>query len=227
MEPSGISAAVAIVLRDFVIESAETKSELEEAFRLRYQVYCLERNFEPGLDGIEMDEFDAAARHVLLRHKETRQVIGTVRLVPARTDFGTQWFPMQQAGDMPRLRQLPRNGTVEVSRFALSKAFRSSSGTLGCLLRLALIRGIVALSGELSLTHWCALMEPKLLRLLQTSAIYFQQISGVVEHHGIRQPSVAELGTMLDRVRREKPEVWDFITDHGTLWQEERVRAAA
>lgn len=227
MEPSGVSAAVMVVHRDFVIESAETKEELEEAFRLRYQVYCLERNFEPGLNGIETDEFDATARHVLLRHRESRQVIGTVRLVPPRTDCGAQLFPMQQAADMPRLRQLPRDRTVEVSRFALSKAHRASSGTLGHLLRLALIRGIVAASGETGLTHWCALMEPKLLRLLQTSAIYFQQISSVVEHHGIRQPSVTELGVMLSRVRREKPEVWEFITDHGTLWQEERIRAAA
>lgn len=227
MEPSGINAAVAVVCRDFVIETAQTKDQLEEAFRLRYQVYCLERSFEPGLNGMESDEFDDLAHHVLLRHRESQQVVGTVRLVPPRTGCGTQWFPMQQAADMPRLRQLPYRQTVEVSRFALSKALRASSGTINCLLRLALIRGIVALSGELGLTHWCALMEPKLLRLLQTSAIHFQQISSVVEHHGIRQPSVTELGAMLARVRREQPDVWAFLTDHGTLWQEERIRAAA
>ena len=98
-----------------------------------------------------------------------------------------------------------------------------ASGTLGALLRLCLIRGIVQLSGELGLTHWCALMEPKLLRLLQMSAIYFHQISGMVEHHGLRQPSCIGLFEMLDRVRQEKPIVWDFITGSGELWQPGRI----
>jgi N-acyl amino acid synthase of PEP-CTERM/exosortase system len=70
-------------------------------------------------------------------------------------------------------------------------------------------------------------MEPTLLRLLQTSAIYFHQVGGMVEHHGLRQPSFVHLGEMLDRVRRERPETWEFITDHGSLWQEQRLRVAA
>ncbi len=134
---------------------------------------------------------------------------------------------MERVANLPRLRQLPRRQLAEVSRFSLSKCQRAASGTLGALLRLYLIRGIVQLSGELNLTHWCALMEPKLLRLLQFSAIYFHQISGMVEHHGLRQPSCVGLGEMLDRVREEKPVVWDFITDSGKLWQPEGASMAA
>lgn len=227
MEPGCYSAAMAAVCQDFAIEFATTPQQQEAAFRLRHQVYCLERNFEPGKDGLECDEFDALSGHVLLRDLRTGQAIGTVRLVvPALCNSGLE-LPMERVANLPRLRQLPRRQLAEVSRFSLSKCQRAASGTLGALLRLYLIRGIVQLSGELNLTHWCALMEPKLLRLLQFSAIYFHQISGMVEHHGLRQPSCVGLGEMLDRVREEKPVVWDFITDSGKLWQPEGASMAA
>jgi N-acyl-L-homoserine lactone synthetase len=227
MEPGSYSAAIADVCQNFVIEFATTLQQHEEAFRLRHQVYCLERNFEPGKDGLECDEFDPLSGHVLLRDLHTGQVIGTVRLVvPALCNSGLE-LPMERVANLPRLHQFPRKQLAEVSRFALSKCHRAASGTLGALLRLCLIRGIVALSGELNVTHWCALMEPKLLRLLQMSAIYFHQISGMVEHHGLRQPSCVGLTEMLDRVRQEKPMIWDFITDSGELWQPAGVSIAA
>jgi N-acyl-L-homoserine lactone synthetase len=227
MEPGCYSAAIAAVRQNFAIEFATTSQQLEEAFRLRHQVYCLERNFEPGQDGLECDEYDRLSSHVLLRYCHTGEVIGTVRLVlPALCGSSTE-LPMERVTNLPRLRQLPRKQLAEVSRFALSKCRRAASGTMGALLRLCLIRGIIELSGELGVTHWCALMEPKLLRLLQTSSIHFHQISGIVEHHGLRQPSCVGLAEMLDRVRREKPIIWDFVTAGGTLWQEQLETAAA
>ena len=227
MEPGCYSAAIAAVRHDFAIEFATTPQQQEEAFRLRHQVYCLERNFEPGEDGLERDEYDPLSRHVLLRDRCTSQVIGTVRLVLPALCGSVAMLPMERVTNPSRLRQLPRKQLAEVSRFALSKCQRAANGTLGALLRLCLIRGIVQLSGELNLTHWCALMEPKLLRLLQTSAIYFHRISGMVEHHGLRQPSCVGLAEMLGRVRQEKPVLWDFITDSGELWQAESVSIAA
>jgi N-acyl amino acid synthase of PEP-CTERM/exosortase system len=227
MEPGCYSAAIAAVREGFATEFATTTQQLEEAFRLRHQVYCLERNFEPGEDGLERDEYDPLSGHVILRDLRTGQVTGTVRLVvPVLCGSGAV-LPMERVASLPRLRQLPRKQLAEVSRFALSKCRRAASGTMGALLRLCLIRGIIQLSAEMGVTHWCALMEPKLLRLLQTSAIYFHQISGMVEHHGLRQPSCVGLGEMLDRVRHEKPAVWDFITDSGELWQPERRDIAA
>lgn len=227
MEPGCYSAAIAAVRQDFDVEVATTPQQQDEAFRLRHQVYCLERNFEPGQDGLERDEYDPVSSHVLLRDRRTAEVIGTVRLVIPALCGSAAELPMERVTSLPRLRALPREQLAEVSRFALSRCRRAASGTLGALLRLYLIRGIVQLSGEMGVTHWCALMEPKLLRLLQTSAIYFQQISGVVDHHGLRYPSCIGLAEMLDRVRHERPAVWDFISDHGELWQPERFDIAA
>lgn len=217
MASGDYGAAIAALRQDFSTEIVTNKQQLEEAFRLRHQVYCLERDFEAGRNGLEQDDYDPLSAHVLLRERSTSQVIGTVRLVAPALYESSAMLPMERVADLPRLRLLPRGRLAEVSRFAMSKRYRAASGTLGALLRLSLIRGIVALSGELGLTHWCALMEPKLLRLLSTSAIYFQQISGMVEHHGLRQPAWIQLADMLDRVRREKPTIWDFLTDSGAL----------
>ena len=125
------------------------------------------------------------------------------------------------------LRTLPRLRIAEVSQFALSKQLRAVSACSGSLARLALVRGIVQLSACMRLTHWCALMEPKLLRLLGTSGIHFMPMAGLVEHHGLRQPSVVGLPEMLERVYREKPAVWEFITDGGMFWRAGRAPYAA
>lgn len=226
MQRSQIAAAIAAMREGFVIEFADTADAQIEAMQLRYQVYCKERGFEPGQDGIEKDQFDHRARHVLVRARRSGRAVGTVRLVRGAVGLRGPQYPMQLATDLPRLRQLPATRTAEVSRFAISKSLRGECAATFGLLRLCLLRGIVALSGELGLTHWCALMEPTLLRLLQMSAIYFQPIGPLVEHHGMRQPSIGPIRQVLDRIRQDCPEVWGFITESGQLWQEARIEQA-
>jgi len=219
MEVDRSTDAIAVAHQYFEVESIDDPESLDEVFRLRYQVYCVERGFEPGCNGQETDRFDSISRHVLLRHRSTGIAVGTVRLVIPRLGGPAAKLPLEQVIDPPRLRALPRSRIAEVSRFALSKELRAGSARSGSLARLALIRGIVQLSACMRVTHWCALMEPKLLRLLSTSGIHFMPMARLVEHHGLRQPSVVELAEMLERVYREKPEVWDFITDGGMFWR--------
>ena len=119
------------------------------------------------------------------------------------------------------------HSTGEVSRFAISKDLRDLSCSSNAYLRLGLIRGAVRLSSEMGITHWCAIMEPTLLRLLRFSAIHFHSLGPAIEYRGIRQPSWLSVGAMLSRVKREHPAIWDFITEGGSLWQNDEVYAAA
>ena len=136
-------------------------------------------------------------------------------------------MPITEVCEWAVLGHLPRGRTGEISRFAVSKRYRVEAGISEPLLRLLLMRGLVALSGELGLTHWCALMEPCLLRLLRTTAIHFQPAGPLVEHHGLRQPSIGIVGNVLERMRREQLMVWEFITAGGTLWCDQTLLAAA
>ncbi len=227
MGASVIADTLAGALQDFTTEIVTDRDRLLEAFRLRYQVYCRERGFEPGEGGLETDAYDETSVHVLVRHRPTGQAIGTVRLVIPTWKGPNSKLPMELVTDIPRLRALPRARIAEVSRFAMSKELRAASASLGGLARFALIRAIVQLSGAMRLTHWCALMEPKLLRLLAMSGIYFKPVGALVEHHGLRQPCYVGLAEMLERVRIEKPAVWEFITDGGKLWEEDQQPATA
>src|SRR3546814_13072214 len=59
-------------------------SDLKEAFRLRYLVYCLDRGFEDAgscPSGLEYDDYDSQASHCLLRDRCGKRALGTVRVV--------------------------------------------------------------------------------------------------------------------------------------------------
>lgn len=124
----------------FEILRADTPALLEEAFRLRYEVYCQE-GLLPGFhpedypDGLERDIYDYEHRsvHSLLRHRATGTNAGTVRLVcadPARVDA---LFPVEVASGAaiePEYRAASqlRRCIAEYSRLILAKQFRLRAG---------------------------------------------------------------------------------------------------
>lgn len=215
---AAFSNAIAAAREELSIEIARTEEQVLEAMRLRYRVYCEERGYEPGENGIERDEYDPNAQHVLIRSRATGEVYGTVRVVLSKHDGEGLGFPMQRVCESYVLAPLPRAATGEISRFALTRDRAGISPAAAALMRLYLIQGIVQVSGEQGLTHWCAIMEKTLLRLLRSTSIYFVPVGPTIEYHGLRQPAVWTLEDGLERMRRENPLVWSFLTENGTLW---------
>lgn len=226
-------------------EVNDQPDRLREAYRLRYQVYCLENSFEDPSrcnDDLETDRFDDRSIHSLLIYRQTNTPAGTVRLVLPASDDPRHSLPIDQVCDEPTLRdpkKLPRASLAEVSRFAVSKAFRrrrgddSSASGVGRRwdqrhargeerkiphLSLGLIQALVHNSSRHGITHWCAEMEPALLRMLRYIGIHFVNLGHPIDYHGIRQPCYAELDSMLARVKKQRPDVWELITDYGCLW---------
>lgn len=126
-------------MRYFEILRADTPGLLEEVFRLRYQVYCVEGTV-PGFaprdfpDALERDVYDARSMHCLLRHRQTGVYAGTVRLVcadPARVDTP---FPLEVASgpeieqEYLRIAAQFRRCIGECSRFILARQFRARAG---------------------------------------------------------------------------------------------------
>ena len=70
---------------------------------------------------------------------------------------------------------------------------------------------------RLGLTHWAAVMEPKLLRMLAAIGLHFTPVGPPVSHHGLRQPAYACIADTLERMRRERPDHWMVATDAGSL----------
>ena len=227
--------------RYFDSVSADTSKLRNLAFRLRYQVYCLEHPFEDPADNpgrLETDEFDDDALHSLLVHRTTGTVAGAVRLIlPSRNGRWSN-LPIRRVCGHPWLRTsndiLPRSRTAEISRFAIDKAFRrptrngaGAAGGYGVYSdrehpiphnSLGLMRSIVAMAADSGMTHLCAVMEPALLRLLRRLGIHFNDLGPRVDYHGRRQPCFSDLDILLSRTWAERREVWEVITRDGELW---------
>ncbi len=215
-----ISEAICKLNEEVSVEHVRTDKGLQEAYRIRHEVYCVDREFLEGQDGIETDSYDAHSNHAIIRWRRSGEAIGTVRLVLPMGSPGDN-FPVEHACDPSLMRRLPRIRIGEVSRFALPKQqaaqVREVSPTTASLLRLALLQGALSLSAEAGHTHWLAVMQPTLLRLLSSDGLHFEPLGPMISYHGRRQPVVANLATMMAGVARQQPAIWHYLTRGGTL----------
>lgn len=117
----------------FDVVSADTIGLMETAFRIRYQVYCLERSFEDAEsfpDQMEIDEYDMHSAHSLVRCQRSGQYAGLVRLVLPNPVDVNKPLPIEkscrsalrQAGI--DLSSIPRSNLAEISRFSISKELK-------------------------------------------------------------------------------------------------------
>jgi len=220
--------------------SAETDELLELAYRLRYQVYCCENQFESAEDNPgnrEIDEYDFKDRsvHSLLIDRSTDLVAGTVRIILPDANALDACFPTQQFCSRQLLseRKIPLATTAEVSRFAISRIFRNESPgdatytdfpvdrqALAPYLTLGLIRGLIQMSLDHGITDWFAVMEPALLRLLSRFGIYFKPLGSLINYHGMRQPSHIKVNDLLVEAYRDKFDIWQVLTNNGRIFSQ-------
>ena len=214
------------------------------AYQVRYNVYCLERGYEDQTkfpDRMEKDEFDSESVHAVVRHRDSKKPVGVVRLVlPNRTDPDRR-FPIEshfgEHFNKSALKQFKfsRNDIAEVSRFAVSKralvqlqkqlAGQSHSGNpvsrerdprlLLPHISLGLIAMLFAISAEHGIAYWYAAMEPSLSRLLTRLGIEFTPIGPIMNYHGKRQPMIARVDALLDTIQHNRKDFFRLIMDVG------------
>jgi N-acyl amino acid synthase of PEP-CTERM/exosortase system len=229
---------------------ATTPEQLKQVYGLRYQVYCVETGFEdpaanPG--GLETDEYDSHSLHGLLVHRRSGQATGTIRVVLPELGKHSGRLPIRKVCRDPRLRDpgfLPEKRTAELSRFAISKAFRKrigdelyggyhSDGREDDSRRIVphISLGLMAVALQMTqgrgIDYICAVMEPSLLRLLGRLSIRFTPLGPLVDYHGRRQPCFAEVDTLLSTIERDRHDVWEVVTDRGHHWSERLPYRAA
>ena len=210
---------------------------LARAFALRYRVYCLERKFEEPerfADRLERDEFDKHSVHGLIFHKPSDEAIGTARLIlPQHLAIGLPIQTQLRKCDIDTANYFPIETTAEVSRFAISRAFRRANsdefmGAEGARLGpeseynsslpcLGLIQIVIQMSHARGITHLAAMMEPTLLRMLAAMGVYFTPIGPRISHHGIRQPAFCHIPTMLETLFRARPQYWGVVTNSASV----------
>lgn len=200
--------------RYFDISELQGQEALEAAFRLRYEVYCREFQFEREEDcpgQMETDTYDEQAWHCLLEHAPSATPAGCVRVVHVDADDPLAVLPMEHHcreslhDTAWRPDRLEREQICEVSRLAVHGLFRRRPGEaatpLGGIHALNLspdqirIFPILAVSLFIAATVVCvrqrkqhafAMMEPALARILRRTGLEFTQIGETMHYHGYR-----------------------------------------
>ncbi len=216
---------------------ATTPEELNEAYRVRYKVYCLEeRYFDPRnyRGELEIDVFDDRSQQTILTYQPTGAIVGGARLVlPAHDADPLEHLPLGSVCS-PKLlddeKNLPPNATAELSRLCLSRDLANEMAKAppaGCdakalrevtrHAKLWLMRGFVEMSVMRGITHWVAVMDPALISSLERLGVYFTRLGPPVEYYGLRQPCHDPMAKVLGRMKRERPDIWGVLTDEGRL----------
>jgi len=165
--------------------------------------------------------------------------MGTVRIVLPVAAKPEASFAIQKICAAPEIRdraRFPLETTGEISRFCIAKMYRrrivekpfrtpeertdallGKAGAKFPNMTLGLIQWLVQTSRAQGLTHWAAVMEPQLLRLLARFGIHFEPVGDLVDYHGWRQPCVVELDALLARVRRERADIWSIINQPALI----------
>ena len=166
---------------------------LEQSYRLRYQVYCVERGFldpDDYPDGLEVDEFDRHSVHLGVIDSRGH-LAGTARLVTGNP-LG---FPMFQHcalfPDVKTLRE-PHVVAVEVSRVAISRSYTR--------LRfepfLSLVRAMVQGARLAGATHLMGATDAALHRWLTHFGLPYRVSGPSVDYYGPVAPCIMSLAEL-------------------------------
>jgi N-acyl amino acid synthase of PEP-CTERM/exosortase system len=233
----------------FQIIVADTDELRSRAYKLRYQVYCLEvpNGLDPKdfPDGEETDEYDCYARQALLVHRPTGLVAGTVRLVLDNDQDPLWMFPVEaQVPELAGSAEFApvRSKLAEISRFILSSRFRarryerlypdglavdSSSNPYTDMDHrhiphpiLGIFKAGLDLSWDAGVRFWYSAMEPRLHRRLQMFGLDLGGALASIEYHGNRCVYLSYLPDVLAKCRRERLQIWRFLTDDGLKWSQ-------
>ncbi len=221
----------------FDVVPATIPSLKENAYRIRHSVYCEDLGFEPPrADGLETDQYDENALHVLMRHRPSGTFIACVRLVRVPRDRPLEQLPFERVcthlnpGIVP-LDPIQRIRIAEVSRLAVVRGFRRRKGELAQEgpgtdsdtagaprqrfphLLVGLYLGVIAAAMLNEVERLFVLTEPRLSSHLGNLGIGIHQIGAPVDHRGVRVPSMIHVGSMHSGLRPTILPFYDHIVE--------------
>ncbi len=111
----------------YLVRFARSRQEVDEALRLRFEVFNLELN--EGLDasyqtGYDRDEFDDSCHHLIVIEKITGKIIGTYRLRTIEMAGSAEGFYSSAEFDLTYLPPEVLNQSVELGRACIAREHR-------------------------------------------------------------------------------------------------------
>lgn len=206
---------------------------LKEIFKLRYEVYCLERHYLEASDfenNLETDEYDDCSTHFAAYNLD-KDIIGTVRLVQPNQQ---QPYPFEtHCTTFPDFVYPGRDTAAEISRLVVKKTHRRRRGDSmegisqdfmekgstktikpkstvrrdkrgnSPLLLLGMYREMYRHSRQNGIRYWYAAMERSLARSLEKMGFKFVPIGPQVDYYGPVTPHMVDLNDLNERLKKE------------------------
>lgn len=113
-------------MSEFEVKITRERSEVQEAQRLRFEVFnlAMKRGLESSYGlGLDADEYDSLCDHLIVRDRSTRRVVGTYRLLlgsEARRRFG---FYAEREFDLKNIKRLDGE-LLELGRSCARREYR-------------------------------------------------------------------------------------------------------
>lgn len=184
-------------------KTASSVEEFEACYRLRYQVYCEEKqwlNPDNFPSGLEKDSYDEKATHVMA-YDEDFQLVGMMRILRSQ-DFAE--LPYQHHPGMKGRPVMAKN-TAELSRFMVTARKNRMEITRG------LVRAVYQTSLQLGVENWVILIEPSLRRLLSMLDFIFEPLCNPVKYYGgFTEIAMGNIKRSENMWRAEKPEALNY-----------------
>jgi len=209
---------------------------MQEAYRLRFQVYCKECNFIKESDYPLKAETDAFDRHSLHfgAYDASSHLVGAVRLIqPACEKFPIEEHCPALSVDRDRV---PRAACAEISRLTISKLFRrrAHDGLYyeaqlddktveergAYFLRrvrpmaFGLYREMYQESKRRGIRFWYALMEKSLWTLLRIHGFVFRPVGPEVDFYGMVTPYLADIAELERSVHDKFPLFYAYFMEN-------------
>ncbi|HBR69268.1 MAG TPA: PEP-CTERM/exosortase system-associated acyltransferase [Rhodospirillaceae bacterium] len=233
--------------RTFSIVEANTDELREECYKLRYEVYCIENDFEDPTrnpNQMERDTYDIDAVHFLMVHNESGKPAGTVRVVLPKEEMEMDSFPMQELCDHPILHTPGRPAKLcQISRLCMSKHFRrrdndgsvlpayyeqenikgTQNGNMVYIRRripyapLGLLRAAFEVAIKNRIADCVMFIESDQLRNFEKMGIAYKVLGPKIAYHGEQQPVIFNIKNVLDTMLIDNLACWEIISDMGRL----------
>lgn len=227
------------------------KSNMDEIFQLRYQVYCKEMGFIPKgkfPDCREIDEYDNDAIHIASYNRDDF-ILGTVRLVRPTI---SQLYPFEYRCKPFSFFRLPeRPETAEISRLILTKKIRGvKNRTLQTtairqseleasvledpaqfitasseMILLSMFREMYRSSIKNGIRYWYATMEKGLAKQLFRMGFEFIQIGRQADYFGPVMPYVADIRDLEISLKKQNDMVSRWFNEDIEPWTSKKLKS--
>ncbi len=202
-------------ISDLYFKPVTTERELKACYAMRYKVYCEQKRWLPAHrypDGLEMDEYDDKATHIIAMDEDFN-IVGSVRLLPGNN---YDKLPYRNHPIMKKM-DVHINNEVEFSRFIITARKNRYEVTNG------ILRTVYQTCKNNDWINWVSLIEHSLIRFMERFNWYLKPLCSPAKYYGgITVPTICSIFELEKIWLKSFPDVYAFYQGESSLYADNK-----